>query len=322
MNNDQGNHVVIGASGGIGSAVTRLLASKGEVVRAVNRSGQMDVPEGVGIMAADATDPNSTRSACEGSAVVYNCVHPTPGEDYERFVTMSANILAGAEAAGAKLILAASVYPYGKVDRPMTEDMPDRPVEPTGVLHAKGVEMAMEAHEKGRVRVSVGRSSNYYGPNAGRSYAGDLIFHNALLGEAAMVIGNVDTPHTYTYVDDFATGLVTLGSRDEALGEIWHVPCAETITTRQFIEMVYDEAGEETKIRAGTRIPLTFMSLFSSKMKFALKILYQFDRPFIVDHSKYDKAFGSNPTPHLEATKRTLDWYRKKFGIEKGEETR
>ena len=315
MNNDQGTHVVIGASGGIGNSVTRLLAAKGEAVRAVNRSGKIDVPEGIEVVAADATDVTSMQKACEGAAVVYNCVHPAPGEDYERFVTMSANILSGAEAAGAILILAASVYPYGKVDRPMTEDMPDRPVEPTGELHAKGVKMAMEDHEKGRVRVSVGRSSNYYGPNAERSYAGDLIFHNALLGESAVVIGNVDTPHTYTYVDDFADGLVTLGSREEALGEIWHVPCAETITTRQFIEMVYNEAGEEPKIRAGTRIPLTIMSLFSSKMKFALQVLYQFDRPFIVDHSKYDKAFGSDPMPHPEATKRTLDWYREKYGI-------
>jgi nucleoside-diphosphate-sugar epimerase len=242
--------------------------------------------------------------------VVYNCVHPSPGEDYQRFVTMARNIIGGAETAGAKLILAASVYPYGKVDRPMTEDMPARPVEPTGVLHAKGVELALDAHAQGRVKVAVGRSSNYFGPKAGRSYAGDLIFNNALSAEPAMVIGNVDKRHTYTYVDDFANGLITLGDREEALGEIWHVPSAETISTRQFIEMVYSEAGQETKIRAGTRIPLFFMSLFDSKMKFALQVLYQFDRPFIVDHSKFEKAFGANPTPHLEGMQRTLDWYR------------
>jgi nucleoside-diphosphate-sugar epimerase len=192
----------------------------------------------------------------------------------------------------------------------MTEDMPQRPVEPIGVLHAKGVDMAMEAHTKGRVRAAVGRSSNYYGPKAGRSYAGDLIFQNALSGEPAMVIGNMKMPHTYTYVDDFANGLITLAENDEALGGIWHVPAAETITTGQFIDMVYNEAGKETKIRAGTRIPLTFMSLFSSKMKIALSVLYQFDRPFIVDHSKFEAAFGENTTPHMDAIPPTLNWYR------------
>ena len=215
-------HVVVGASGGIGSGVVRRLAEDGRIARAVNRSGKMPVPEEVEVMAADATDPASIRKACQGAAVVYNCVHPRPGEAYERFVTMSQNIIDGADEAGARLVLAASVYPYGKVDRPMTEDMPHNPVEPTGVLHAKGVEMAMEAHEKGRVQVAVGRSSNYFGPNAGRSYAGDGIFYNALAQKPAMVIGDVDTPHTYTYVDDFADGLITLATRDEALGQIWH----------------------------------------------------------------------------------------------------
>ena len=52
------------------------------------------------------------------------------------------------------------------------------------------------------------------------------------------------------------------------------------------------------------------MSLFNSKMKFALQVLYQFDRPFIVDHSKFEKAFGVNTTPHEEGVSRTLDWYR------------
>jgi nucleoside-diphosphate-sugar epimerase len=315
MDDVKSTHVVIGASGGIGSAVTRLLAARGVAVQAVNRSGRLNVPEGVEVRAADAMDPVATRQVCEGATVVYNCVHPTPGEEYERFVTMSENILAGAEAAEAKLILAASVYPYGKVDRPMTEDMPSNPVEPTGKLHAKGVQIAMDAHEKGRVRVAVGRSSNYFGPRAGRSYAGDGIFHNALLGKSASVIGNVDMPHTYAYVDDFANGLITLGERDEALGEIWHVPCAPTITTKQFIVIVYESIGEKTKILAGTRIPLTIMSLFNSRMKFALQVLYQFDRPFIVDSSKFEKAFGANPTPHGEATQNTLAWYRKEYGI-------
>ncbi len=111
-------------------------------------------------------------------------------------------------------------------------------------------------------------------------------------------------------MDDFAGGLITLATRDEALGQIWHVPSAETITTRQFIDMAYSQAGRETKIRAGTRLPLTVMSLFNSKMKFALQVLYQFDRTFIVDSSKFERAFGANPLPHEEGVSRTLDCYR------------
>ncbi len=316
MNDKQETHVVFGASGGIGSAVTRLLDRQGKSVRAVNRSGKMEFPPSVELYAADATDLSATIKACKGAAVVYNCVHPRPGEDYERFVSMSENIIAGAASAGAKLILAASVYPYGKVVGPMIETLPYHPEEPVGHLHAKGVELAMDAHRKGKVRVAVGRASNYYGPNAGRSFAGDGIFYNALVQKAASVIGDVDTLHTYTYVDDFANALIMLGEHDKALGEIWHVPSAKTITTRQFIEMVYSEAGEKTKIMAGTRIPLTVMAIFSKHMKFALNVLYQFDRPFVVDHSKFEKTFGAIiTTPHLEGIRRTLAWYRKEHKV-------
>lgn len=315
MSNRQEIHVVFGASGGIGSAVTRILNEQGKSVRAVNRSGKMEFPKSVEIWAADATDLSATLKACEGAAVVYNCVHPRPGEDYERFVTMSENIIAGAAAADAKLVLAASVYPYGKVGVPMTETLPNRPAEPTGFLHAKGVELAMQAHAEGIVRVAIGRASNYFGPNAGRSFAGDNVFYNALFQKAASVIGDVDTPHTYTYVDDFANALITLGEQDEALGEIWHVPSSETITTRQFIEMVYREAGEKPKIMAGTRIPLTVMALFSKHMKFALTVLYQFDRPYVVDHSKFENTFGATTTSHLEGIRRTLAWYRDAYEV-------
>lgn len=110
MTSQSNLQVVIGASGGIGSAVVRLLASPGKSVRAVYRSGRLDVPDGVEAVAADAMEATSTDKACEGAAVVYNCVHPTPGEEYSRFVTMSQKIVDGAEYAGAKLVLAASAY--------------------------------------------------------------------------------------------------------------------------------------------------------------------------------------------------------------------
>jgi len=37
--------------------------------------------------------------------------------------------------------------------------------------------------------------------------------------------------------------------------------------------------------------------------------LYQFEEPFVVDHSKFAKAFGADPTPHEVAIERTLEFY-------------
>jgi nucleoside-diphosphate-sugar epimerase len=74
--NPAGEHVVIGAGGGTGSAVVRELAGRGLRVRAVTRSGKGDVPDGVQQMAADIGTPEGARQACEGAAVVYHCAQP------------------------------------------------------------------------------------------------------------------------------------------------------------------------------------------------------------------------------------------------------
>ena len=71
-----GLHVVVGASGATGRVLVRELDAKGERVRAVNRSGRADVPEGVEVAAADATDRGRMREACRGAAVVYHCAMP------------------------------------------------------------------------------------------------------------------------------------------------------------------------------------------------------------------------------------------------------
>src|SRR4028119_493160 len=57
MAESDGLHVVVGGSGATGRVIVRELAAKGKRVRAVNRSGRADVPEGVEVLGADATDP-------------------------------------------------------------------------------------------------------------------------------------------------------------------------------------------------------------------------------------------------------------------------
>ena len=81
---EDGLHVVVGASGGTGSAVVRELHAAGRRVRAINRSGRTAAPPGVEAVAADATDAAQMRRACAGAAVVYNCVNPPFGSRFLR----------------------------------------------------------------------------------------------------------------------------------------------------------------------------------------------------------------------------------------------
>ena len=116
------------------------------------------------------------------------------------------------------------------------------------MVRAQMAESVMAAHRSGKVRVAVARAADYYGPQATNSASGDRMFGFAVQGKAASIPGNLDMPHTYTYVPDFAQALMILGERDEALGQVWHVPSAETLTTRQFVTMIYEELQQPPKM--------------------------------------------------------------------------
>ena len=168
----------------------------------------------------------------------------------------------------------------------------------------------MEAHRSGQVQATIGRASNFFGPYARDSIMGDGVFAAAVAGKHARILGNPDTLHTYTFIDDFATGLVTLGEREEALGEIWHIPSADTVTTRQFIAMVFEEVGASPQLRVAPKLGIMLIALFNPLMRAIKEQLYQSEQPLVVDHSKYARAFGINVTPHREAIRQTLDWFR------------
>jgi nucleoside-diphosphate-sugar epimerase len=113
-----------------------------------------------------------------------------------------------------------------------------------------------------------------------------------------------------TYIPDIARALVLLGERDEALGKAWHIPSPETVTVRQFIERVFDAAGKKTRIGSVPRPMVRLMGMFLPVMRELHEMLYLWEEPFVVDHSRFVKAFGFEATPLDEAIALTVEWFR------------
>ena len=318
MNGEDELHVVVGGSGATGRVVARELAARKKQVRAVNRSGRANVPEGVGVVAADATDPASMREACRGAAVIYHCAMPAFSRWVELFPPMMEAAIEGAASADAKLVFADDTWMYGKVEGPMTEDLPYRPVSGKGVLRAWLAEMLLRAHDRGIVRATIGRAGELYGP-AVESVLGRNLFGAALKGRKARFIGDPDQPLTPAFIEDFARGLVVLGEREEALGEAWHVPTAEPTTGRRFVHTIFEECGGDAKVGAVGSRAAKALGLFWPLAREGAEIVYQFERPFVVDSGKYAGAFGEGEaTPYRDGIRRTLDWYRRNLGTETG----
>jgi nucleoside-diphosphate-sugar epimerase len=76
--------------------------------------------------------------------------------------------------------------------------------------------------------------------------------------------------------------------------------------------MIFEEVGKPARIQAAPKIVLRAMGLFNPGMREMIEMLYEFEEPFVVDHSKFEQAFGEQATPLKEAIGETVRWYRSK----------
>jgi nucleoside-diphosphate-sugar epimerase len=306
-------HVVFG-TGAIGLAVLDALRRRGEVARLVNRSGHARVPDDVEVIGGDARDPAFTTTVAEGAQVIYQTLNPPYAEWTAQFPLLQAGVLAAAEATGARLVSMENVYMYGRPGgRVLTEDCAYEAHTRKGQLRGRMARELLAAHEAGRVEVAIGRASDYFGPHGGaQSNLGDRVFPAALEGKTAIVLGDPEQPHTYTYVPDIGEGLAILGEHPDAPGQMWHLPNdPDTRTTRQLVDIAYRLAGQpRSRLRRLPPVLLRAMGLVNPTMRELVEMQYQFEEPFVVDSSKITNKLGVEATPVEEALAETLRSYR------------
>ena len=303
-------HVVAGL-GAVGRAVVDELIGRGLPVRALSRHPVADLPSAVEIVTADLTDAGSAERALAGAAVVYHAASAPYDRWPQLLPPIMRGVIEGAAATGARVVYADNLYAYGPVEGPLVEDLPYRASGPNGRVRAALADQLMEAHAAGRVRAAIGRASDYYGPRGRQSTAGERLFVPALAGKRAQVLGDPDQLHTVTYLADLARGLVTLGVHDEALGEVWHLPSADTLTTRAFMRLVFEAAGQPLRLQVLPSVLLALLALVNPTLRAVREQQYQREAPWVVDHSKFARAFSAQVTPHGEAIRATIDWYAK-----------
>jgi len=305
-------HVVFG-TGPLGRSVMQELLARGRTLRMVSRSGAMaETPPGVEVTAGDLYDPTFVRRVTQGASAAYQCAQPHYHEWPQKFPPLQAAILEGLSGTSTRLVLAENLYAYGRQNGvPLSEDFPLAAHTRKGRVRAAMTQAALSAHQDGRLQVAIGRGSDFFGPWATDSSHGDRVFHPALAGKAASFAGNLDAPHTATYIGDFGRALVTLGDRDEALGQAWHVPNDRpTITQREFAAMIFEQLGTEPRVSSVSKGMMRMAGLFIPGARETVEMMYEFEKPFVVNSSQFEATFGVRATPLAQAIAATLDWYR------------
>ena len=207
-------------------------------------------------------------------------------------------MLAAAERSGALLVTLENLYGYGPISggTPMTEDLPLDATTVKGRTRAAMTLELLAAAKAGRVRIAIGRASDFFGAGVtAGSTLGERVFANALVGRQADFIGNPDLPHTYSYVPDIAAGLAILGTDARAIGQVWHLPGPPTVTTREILDLLAGVVGHRVRIRSIPKLALRALGLASPLIRALAEMDYQFDEPFVLDTSKYQAGSGGRP---------------------------
>jgi nucleoside-diphosphate-sugar epimerase len=307
-------HVAFG-NGPVGLAVIDTLMRHGKPVRVASRSGgRRTLPADVEVTRGDATNPEDTRRVCAGASQVYNC---TNAPDYhrwpEQFPPLQRGILAGASAAGARLIVMENLYMYGPHGGvPTTETMPPRGRGSRSTTRRLLTGDLFAAHRAGEVQATSVRASDLLGPHVTESLVGERFFGPFLAGRKGSALRGSGRAHSVSFVGDVGRAMV--GAGDDALGRAWHVPNAPAVTPRAFADIVGEETGISPRLsavpRPVTRSVLPAIGLAVPPMRGLVENLYVFYEPYVVDHSAYAAAFGDDATPLREAIRQTVAWAR------------
>jgi nucleoside-diphosphate-sugar epimerase len=129
-------------------------------------------------------------------------------------------------------------------------------------------------------------------------------------GRSVSVLGSPDQPHTWTFTEDMARMLVTAARDERAWGRAWHAPSGPPRTQREAIDDMARVAGvPPVRVRAVPRLALTAMGVVNPTIRELRETLYQFERPFVMDSTAAQRAFGLAPTPWPDVLTPTLRSY-------------
>ena len=299
--------------GAVGRTLATLLVERGDEVRIVQRRAPSATPKGCAFQAADIEDREAAMRACAGVDTVACCIGvPYDSQLWARvWPRAMANLLDGCAVSGARFVFADNLYMYGPRTAPLTESTPLTDYGRKPRIRAEITRLWQAAHEAGRVRAVAVRASDFYGPDVATSVISAFGVARLLAGKAALTPYPPDQPHDFTFVPDFARALASLiDAPDEDYGQPWHTPNAPTRTLRAVLTLAAARIGVPARISVMPSALATLAGLFRKDIAELGEMRFQWDRPYIVDASKFAHRFWSDATSFEDGLDATIGFYR------------
>jgi nucleoside-diphosphate-sugar epimerase len=285
---------ILGANGIIATELAKeLYKSFTKDIRLVSRNPKK-VNNTDQLFSADLLNKDECDEAIKGSEIVYMTV----GLPYnstiwkEKWPILMHNIIDACKHYNAKLVFFDNVYMYGEVMTVMTEETPFNPISIKGNVREEIATMVLNEIKNKSITAMICRAPEFYGPSNTQSGTNATIFENIKKKKKLQVLVKDSTIRTLIYTPDAGKATALLGNTPDAYDQTWHLPCdTNRKTAKEFIEICSHIYGSKLDYMILNKWMIKIFGLFNSNVKEIVELLYQFDRDYIFDCSKFKKRF-------------------------------
>ena len=302
---------ILGANGTIGKLLAKELAIFTNQIRLVSRNPKK-VNETDELFPADLTNEEMVEKAIEGSEIVYLVV----GLDYnisvwrEKWPKLMRATIASCVKHKAKLVFFDNVYLYGiKAIEHMTEDSPINPISKKGMVRKEIAEMIMKEIKAANLTALIARAPDFYGPGNEKSFLNETVFKNIKKGKRPNWFIDATKKHSFIYTPDAAKATAILGNTPEAYNQVWHLPTDKnTLTGEEWVSLFNKEMNSSKKVMVLPMFMLRILGIFMPFMREMPEMMYQYDRDYFFDSSKFNKHFNFTPTSYETGVKQIVNY--------------
>ena len=132
------------------------------------------------------------------------------------------------------------------------------------------------------------------------SFLDSMVLAKFAKKKSAMWLGDPDTKHCFTYIADAGRDMALLGQRPESDNQIWHLTTAPALTGRQYIGLAARIFETKPAYSRVNKLMLQLLGLFNKSIGESVELYYQYNKDYIFDSTKFEKAFNVKPTPYEE----------------------
>lgn len=304
---------VILGTGPVGMSLMEAEIARGNPVLLVNRKGfvREELPDGVQIAGLDAADPQALGEVLDGADIVYHAMGLPAAEQAEGLPRLMQSVVQAVIQQNNTLVYVDTLHAYGDAGGvPISESTPERAGFPLAELRKSLARTLQDAHYSRKLKMVIARSAEAYGPRVLEGSLGRSVFTPLLDHKAATVPGDLDLPHSYAYIRDLARNTATLAESPEAWGKVWHLPCSSPITRQQIFDILRDMLSRNVDVNTFTGKTGLF-GWFNDVPPVWRDLMYQFNKPFVSNHTRFATTFGERCTAFPQGLWETLEWYRR-----------